>query len=66
MIEEDRYCVDILNQMQAVQAALRKVEGELLKAHADSCVEAAIESGDPAEQRQKFSELVDLFGRTNA
>lgn len=61
MIEEDRYCIDVLQQVNAVKAALLKVESELLKAHAASCVEDAIQSGDPELQRRKFNELVVLF-----
>ncbi len=61
MIEEDRYCIDVLQQVNAVKAALLKVESEVLKAHAASCVEEAIESGDPEQQRRKFNELVLLF-----
>ena len=63
MVEDDRYCMDILIQLQAVKAALKKVEDQVLKEHASHCVSDAIASGDPAEQRQKFSELVDLFGK---
>ena len=63
MVEEDRYCIDILNQVQAVKAALGKVEDEILKGHAASCVEAAIKNADVEEQRKKFDELVTLFGR---
>lgn len=63
MVEEERYCMDILVQLQAVKAALAKVEAEVLKQHASHCVEDAIKSGDTAEQRQKFSELVDLMGK---
>lgn len=61
MLENDRYCIDILNQMQAVKAALGKAESEILKDHAACCVAEAIASGDVTEQRQKFSELIDLF-----
>ena len=61
MVEEDRYCIDILTQMQAVKAALGRAENELLKNHAACCVAEAIASGDAAEQRVKFTELVDLF-----
>ncbi|MGB7404161.1 MAG: metal-sensitive transcriptional regulator [Pacificimonas sp.] len=61
MVEEDRYCIDILTQMQAVKAALAKVESEILKDHASHCVADAISSGDEDEQRQKFTELVELF-----
>lgn len=63
MVEEGRYCIDILTQVQAVKAALRGVEDELLKNHASHCVEAAISDGDAAAQREKFNELVALFGR---
>lgn len=64
MIEDDRYCIDILHQVQAVKAALGKVESHILKNHAACCVAEAIESGDPAEQQAKFGELVDLFEKT--
>jgi len=63
MLEEDRYCIDVLQQLQAIKAALGKVEGLVLKGHAACCVEDAIRSGNPEEQSQKFSELVDLFER---
>jgi DNA-binding FrmR family transcriptional regulator len=63
MVDQNRYCVDILVQIQAVQAALRKVEEQVLKNHAAHCVAHAIKSGDAREQTQKFSELVELFGR---
>jgi len=63
MVEEDRYCVDILHQIQAVRAALGRVEDELLKSHAEHCVSDAIESGSAAEQREKLAELVELIGR---
>jgi DNA-binding FrmR family transcriptional regulator len=63
MVEEERYCIDILNQMQAIKSALRKVEEEILKSHAAHCVAHAIESGDAKDQTQKFTELVELFAR---
>ncbi len=63
MIEEERYCIDVLTQLRAVKAALGRVEDEILKSHAGQCVEEAIVSGDAAEQRVKFSELVELFGK---
>jgi DNA-binding FrmR family transcriptional regulator len=63
MVEEDRYCIDILNQIQAIHAALVRVESELLKDHVGHCIESAIVSGDQEEQRQKASELVELLGR---
>jgi len=61
MVTDDRYCIDILHQVQAVKAALAKAENEILKDHAACCVAEAIASGDVAEQRVKFGELIDLF-----
>jgi len=61
MIEDDRYCIDILTQVKAVQAALKKVEGELLSDHADHCLAEAIASDDKAEREQKVAELVSLL-----
>ena len=63
MLEEERYCIDILNQMQAVKAALARAESEILKDHAATCVESAIKSGNEIEQREKVSELIDLFDK---
>ena len=64
MIEDDRYCIDILTQLQAIKSALKKVEDELLKSHSDHCVAHAIKSGDVKNARKKFAELVDLFSKT--
>ena len=64
MVEEERYCIDILTQIQAVKAALRKAEEEILKSHSDHCVAHAIRSGDEKNARRKFAELVELFGKT--
>ncbi|GAC1535003.1 MAG: metal-sensitive transcriptional regulator [Ramlibacter sp.] len=61
MVSDDRYCIDILNQVQAIKAALAKVESSILKDHAAHCVANAIASGDAGEQQKKFSELIDLF-----
>lgn len=61
MVADDRYCIDILHQVQAVKAALAKAESAILKDHAACCVAEAIASGDIAEQRAKFGELIDLF-----
>lgn len=63
MIEEERYCIDILTQLRAIKAALNKVETEVLKDHADHCIAQAIKSGSAKDQKQKFSELVELFER---
>lgn len=63
MIEDGRYCIDVLTQLQAVKSALAKVESEVLKDHAASCVAEAIASRDEAEQRMKFNELIELMER---
>ena len=63
MVAEGRYCVDVLTQLQAVRAALAKVESTMLREHLNHCVEHALTSGDPDEQRAKVVELVDLLER---
>jgi Uncharacterized protein conserved in bacteria len=64
MVEEGRYCVDILTQLQAVRAALGKVESAILQEHLGKCVEGAITSGDAADQRAKVNELIQLLERS--
>jgi DNA-binding FrmR family transcriptional regulator len=63
MVAEDRYCIDIITQIAAAQAALRKVEGELLQNHVNHCVEHAIASGSAEDQRQKVAELMEVLNR---
>ena len=63
MVEEDRYCIDIVTQIAAVRAALRKVEEEILRDHVAHCVQHAITSGDKDDQRRKIAELMDVMGR---
>ena len=65
MVEDDRYCIDIVTQIGAVRAALRRVEEEILKDHVGHCVEHAISSGNKAEQRKKIAELMDVVGRAD-
>lgn len=64
MVDEDRYCIDVVDQVQAVIAALKKVEGEILKDHIAHCVEHAIRSGDKRAQRDKVTELFATLART--
>ena len=64
MVEDDRYCIDVLTQIRAVKAALSRVETEMLKAHLDHCIESAIVSGDAAAQREKAAEIIQLLERT--
>lgn len=63
MVEDERYCIDIVTQIGAVRAALRRVEEEILREHVAHCVEHAISSGDKADQRRKVAELMDVMGR---
>jgi DNA-binding FrmR family transcriptional regulator len=63
MVDEDRYCIDIVTQLGAVRAALRRVEEEILRDHVGHCVEHAIASGDKADQRRKVAELMDVMAR---
>jgi DNA-binding FrmR family transcriptional regulator len=63
MVEEDRYCIDIVTQISAVRTALRRAEEEVLRDHVDHCVEAAIASGNRAEQRRKVTELMKVVSR---
>ncbi len=63
MVEEDRYCIDVITQVQAVRAALKRVEEEVLRDHVARCVEHAIRSGDSREQRRKVAELMQVLGK---
>lgn len=64
MVEDDRYCIDILTQMQAVKAALAKVESQLLGDHLEACIEGAILAGDKKAQKKKAAELIELLDRS--
>lgn len=63
MVEDDRYCIDIVTQLSAVRAALRRAQEEILADHAANCVEHAIASGNKTEQRRKVAELMDVLSR---
>ena len=65
MVEEDRYCIDIVTQVAAVRAALKRFEEEILREHISHCVEHAIVSGDADEQRRKVAELMDVLARSS-
>lgn len=64
MVENGRYCVDILTQLQAARAALARIEREILDEHANACVAAAVASDDKAAQRAKLDELAELLRRS--
>ena len=64
MLEDDRYCIDVVTQISAVRAALRRVDEEVLRDHVAHCVEHAIASGDADEQRRKVAELIEVLARS--
>jgi DNA-binding FrmR family transcriptional regulator len=61
MVQDDAYCIDILQQTRAVQRAIERVNGLLLERHLNHCVSAAIRSDDPHERERVISELLDVF-----
>lgn len=65
MVEDDRYCIDVVTQISAVRAALRRAEEEVLNDHLGHCVEHAIMSGDKTDQRRKIAELMDVLKRAD-
>jgi CsoR family transcriptional regulator, copper-sensing transcriptional repressor len=65
MVKEDRYCIDIVTQIAAVRAALRRAEEEILRDHVAHCVEHAIASGNKVAQRQKIEELIQVVSRSD-
>ena len=65
MVDEDRYCIDIVTQIAAVRAALKRVEEEVLRDHVSHCVAHAMASGDKDEQRRKIDELIAVLGRVS-
>jgi CsoR family transcriptional regulator, copper-sensing transcriptional repressor len=65
MVEDDRYCIDIVTQISAVKAALRRAEEEILRDHVAHCVEHAIASGDKNDQRIKLAEIMDVLSRAD-
>lgn len=65
MVEDNRYCIDVVTQIAAARAALRRVEEEILRDHVAHCVEHAIVSGNKADQRKKIEELMDVVSRAD-
>ncbi|WP_340693192.1 metal-sensitive transcriptional regulator [Hyphomonas sp.] len=62
MVGEDRYCIDVVRQVQAIKAALTGLEGVILDDHIATCVEHALEDGDLSARREKVEELVAVLG----
>lgn len=63
MIENRRYCVDIVTQIKAVTSALGKVEHEILKTHIQNCLKSAVESKKPDDVREKIDEIMELLSK---
>lgn len=61
MLEEDAYCIDVIRQLQAVQASLNKVSTVILEGHLNSCVITAIRGENPAERERVLHEIADVF-----
>ena len=61
MVEEDRYCIDISNQILATESLLRRANSEVLKAHMNSCVMDSFSSGSPEEAEEKIGEVVRIL-----
>jgi CsoR family transcriptional regulator, copper-sensing transcriptional repressor len=61
MVEEDAYCIDVIRQIQAVQAALNKVSTGILEDHLSSCVTTAIQGDNPRERERVLKEITDVF-----
>lgn len=65
MLEEGVYCIDVIRQIQAVQAALSKISADILNNHLNTCVTTAIRGGDPAERERVIKEILEIFEKTN-
>jgi CsoR family transcriptional regulator, copper-sensing transcriptional repressor len=61
MVEEDAYCIDVIRQIQAVEAALNKVSAQILDGHLNSCVITAVQGEDPAERERVLKEVLEVF-----
>lgn len=65
MVDEGAYCIDVIRQIQAVQAALSKISSGILEDHLNSCVITAIRGDDPVERERVLKEIREVFDRTN-
>ncbi len=66
MVENGTYCIDVIRQIQAVQAALDKVSGSILERHLNSCLITAVRGDNPDERERVLNEIVDVFGMKNS
>lgn len=65
MVEEDAYCIDVIRQIQAVEAALNKVSSQILENHLNSCVITAIQGDDQKERERVLKEITEVFDMAN-
>lgn len=65
MVEEDAYCIDVIRQIQAVEAALNKVSSQILESHLNSCVITAIQGDDASERERVLKEITEVFEMAN-
>ncbi len=61
MVEQDEYCIDVIRQIQAVEAALNKVSTQILENHLNSCVTTAIQGSNPHERERVLKEITEVF-----
>ena len=66
MVEEERYCVDILTQLKAVKAALKSLEANILEEHLNHCVHKAVSSGNSKESKEMVSEIIKLVKKASS
>lgn len=65
MVEEDAYCIDVIRQIQAVEAALNKVSVGILESHLNSCVTTAIQGDDATERERVLKEITEVFAMSS-
>lgn len=63
MVEEDRYCIDISNQIMATEAILKKVNREVLHSHIESCLKEAVETGNVSEKLEEINQIIDKLSK---
>ena len=61
MVTEDRYCIDVVRQVQAARSALRGLESLIIDDHVDTCVQRALQAGKTDERKEKVNELVSIL-----
>jgi DNA-binding FrmR family transcriptional regulator len=66
MLDEDKYCIDVIRQINAIQSALGKVSQVVLESHLNHCVTEAVRGDDAARREQVLTEIADLFEHANA